>query len=398
MNSLSRAAIAAAALSLFAAVPIFAQEKSQQSSAANAANAAKQGRVLLVPQNYGLIQAAIDSSEAGDTVFVSNGVYKENIALRDSVALIGASSERVVIAGDKRKPVVKGAQGATLRHVTVEGGHTGVLCANVFMAIEGCVIRGNRVSGIHCIITMPVIRNNIIFRNGGSGVFCETTRSHRGAIVHNLIAENTYSGVHLAGYSEVLLEHNVLYFNKQYGVFAADGTRRSRLSHNALYGNRHACNALTMVDLTNVYYDPAFKFSSANGYDFLDARPEAYRGRGKEGRDIGLERRSYYVPPSLRPVKQQRPAEAAKPEPAKPAAPAAVDTSTPAKAAAAPIAVDTAKAAVKADVKPAGVDAAKPAPTPATAPGGLMGRVAPSADTAKPAVVKPAVVDTARAK
>jgi hypothetical protein len=300
---LSRAAIAAAALSLFAAVPIFAQEKSQQSSAANAANAAKQGRVLLVPQNYGLIQAAIDSSEAGDTVFVSNGVYKENIALRDSVALIGASSERVVIAGDKRKPVVKGAQGATLRHVTVEGGHTGVLCANVFMAIEGCVIRGNRVSGIHCIITMPVIRNNIIFRNGGSGVFCETTRSHRGAIVHNLIAENSYSGVHLAGQSEALIENNTLYFNKQYGVFAAEDTRRSRLSHNAFYGNRHAANVTSMVDGTNVHYDPGYSVFSATGYNFWDVRPEAYKGRGKEGRDIGLERRSYYVPPALRLVK-----------------------------------------------------------------------------------------------
>ncbi len=35
--------------------------------------------LLLVPQNYSTIQSAINASGIGDTVFVSTGIYNENI-------------------------------------------------------------------------------------------------------------------------------------------------------------------------------------------------------------------------------------------------------------------------------------------------------------------------------
>jgi len=136
-----------------------------------------------------------------------------------------------------------------------------------------------------------VIRNNIVMRNRGSGIFCETARSSRGFIANNVIAENGQSGVMLAGQTEALIENNVFYFNKQYGVFAAEGARRSRIINNLLYGNRSAGNAVAVIDRSNIFDDPGHKVAS------WDAPPAVVlRGRGREGADIGLVKRTFYRP------------------------------------------------------------------------------------------------------
>jgi len=254
------------------------------------------GKVLRVPQVYGSIQKALDEADPGDTVFVDEGVYKESVIMRDDIALIGAAAERTIIKGNRRKPALTGAQGATIRHITVENGRSGILCANAVMTIENCVIRGNRGTGIHCLISLPVIRDNVIFRNASSGIFCETTRSHKGYIANNVIAENGYSGVMLAGLSEVLLENNVFYFNKQYGIFTSEGARRSRIIYNALYGNRQPANSFAVIDQTNIQQDPGYAAPDADGFTLFDAPPGVLMGKGKDGKDIGPQKRAFYKP------------------------------------------------------------------------------------------------------
>jgi hypothetical protein len=256
------------------------------------------GRVLVVPQSYRTIQMALDHADSGDTVFVREGTYRESITLREDVALIGVSAERTILIGRRDRPVVRGAQGAVVRHFTIQGGQMGILSENTFMIIEDCVIRNNVGTGIHCVIALPVIRNNVIFRNGWSGIFCETTRSHRGHIANNVIAENRQSGLMLSGQSEVLVENNVFFFNKQYGVFAAEGARRSRIINNSFFGNRNAGNESAQIDQSNISVDPGYMAigSNSGGYAFWNAVPEPLRGRGREGANIGVVTRTFYSP------------------------------------------------------------------------------------------------------
>jgi parallel beta-helix repeat protein len=254
------------------------------------AQGAGTGKVIVVPGDHRTVQAALDHADAGDTIFVTAGTYRGAITLREYVALIGAGAERTILVGDRRNPVIRGAQGATVRHFTIEGGYQGILCSNTFMVIEDNVIRGNRETGIHCIIALPVIRNNIILRNRGTGIFCETTRAHRGLIANNVIAESGRGGVMLAGQSEVLVENNIFYFNGQHGIFVSEGARRSRIANNLFYGNRGAGNSVAVIDQSNVFDDPGAKVV------MWDETSNVLRGRGREGTDIGLLRRAFFTP------------------------------------------------------------------------------------------------------
>jgi len=252
----------------------------------------REAKLIRVPQQMKSIQAALDYAHEGDTVLVSEGVYKGPILMRDDVILMGMNAERTILRGNRKKPVVTGAQGAVLSHFTIEGGYAGIQCENTIMTIENCIIKNNR-TGIHCVIALPVIRNNIVYRNNWTGIYCETTRTHRGRVTNNVIAENGYCGVMLAGQSQVLVESNVIYFNKQYGIFTSEGARRSRIVNNNFFGNRTSGNQFSVIDHTNLHNDPNYAQTGPYGHGFWN--DGSVKEHDEEGRVIGPLRRTFYT-------------------------------------------------------------------------------------------------------
>ena len=57
--------------------------------------------------NYTKIQDAIDNTSDGDTVFVYNGTYFENLIVNQSINLIGENKETTVIDGKNIDNVIK---------------------------------------------------------------------------------------------------------------------------------------------------------------------------------------------------------------------------------------------------------------------------------------------------
>jgi parallel beta-helix repeat protein len=106
-----------------------------------------------------------------------------------------------------------------------------------------------------------------------------------------VIAENGYCGVMLAGQSQVLVENNIFYFNKQYGIFTSEGARRSRIVNNNFFGNRSSGNQFSNIDQTNLYTDPDYAQTGPHGHGFWGEGAAGIRGDGKV---IGPLKRTFY--------------------------------------------------------------------------------------------------------
>lgn len=56
---------------------------------------------IVVPDDYKTVQEAIDVANPGDTIYVYNGTYYENIFINKTVSLVGEDPEITIIDGSK---------------------------------------------------------------------------------------------------------------------------------------------------------------------------------------------------------------------------------------------------------------------------------------------------------
>ncbi|MBN1308080.1 MAG: OmpA family protein [Chitinispirillaceae bacterium] len=249
---------------------------------------ANAGRMIVVPRDFPSIHAALGETDAGDTVFVNKGRYYENIALVDNVVLIGEDFLTTIIDGRRLGPCVVGADGAVIRGFTIINGQTGVLCKNTRPVIERNFIVDNKGAGIHALISLPDINNNVIYRNEWTGIFLESARSTRTSIDHNVILENGYCGIFCAHRTEVLVRNNIMVSNKQYGIFVAPESHKTRIINNNIYDNRLAFNGDAVMQPNNMQKPPNFISAGHPTYNYFVKPVSACKGKGENGSDIGL--------------------------------------------------------------------------------------------------------------
>jgi OmpA-OmpF porin, OOP family len=245
------------------------------------------GKTLHVPENHNTIQAAVDNAEDGDTVFIHIGTYKESVTLKDNIFLVGEEMSKTIVSGNRRMPVLRMGNNTYIKTLTLTKGRIGILCENANAAIEQVIVTKNYETGIHCLVSLPNIYNCVIYRNKWSGIYCESTRSIKTSIRHCVIAENGYNGIMLEGNSEVLVVNNVIYQNKQYGIWGAQEARRSRIIYNNFFGNRSPVNLYLKKDMSNSSDDPGYPLVNGQ-HDFFSTSSVMLKGRGKDGATIGL--------------------------------------------------------------------------------------------------------------
>lgn len=245
-------------------------------------------KTIRVPADFRTIGAALHTSRAGDTVMLARGFYKEVVELEDGITLMGEDRDSTFIIGRENRPVILAANHATVRNLTIKGGSAGVRCENKAMTIENTIITENRETGIHALVSLPQIRNNIIVRNDWTGIFCESSRALNARIENNIIAENSYCAIKLAGASEVIIQNNIICNNGQYGIFADKESRRARIEYNNFYNNRHTNNQFVYIGNTNLSLDPAFEPLRAEVYSYAGGPKRSFKQMGRDGTDMGL--------------------------------------------------------------------------------------------------------------
>ena len=147
------------------------------------------------PGNYTTIQDAIDNASNGDTIYVYNGTYKENIVIDKIVDLIAESQENVIIDGSNSGNTIKIKENnVSISHFTIRRGGIGIY-----------ILRSSN---------HTICNNKIIDNWEGIGLL----RSSNTNITKNTISNNFFEGINPVESSSVIIAGNTIVGNLQ-GIF-----------------------------------------------------------------------------------------------------------------------------------------------------------------------------------
>jgi len=165
---------------------------------------------IRVPQDYTTIQEAINAANEGDTIFVRNGTYYENVVVNKTVSLIGENRNTTILDGEEQRwPVA-------INHTS------------------------------HVDFRGFTVQNSLgIYGYGGGGVYLE--ESDNCIVTDNILNNNQY-GIGLYGSSNNVIYDNLLIEN------AANALVLSYFPHNLACNNSFFNNTLTGAS-----YGPAFE-------------------------------------------------------------------------------------------------------------------------------------------
>ena len=245
-------------------------------------------RIINVPGEFSKIGDALGNADAGDTIKVARGTYNENITLVMGVILKGEDPLTTIIDGGRNGPTVMGTSGAEMSHFTVRNGLEGILCENAAPYIHHCYVMDNHATGIGAFISLPHLRNNVVYGNRWSGILAWGAKSLDAYIEHNVVLRNGYSGLALKGPTNVVARNNIFMENHYYGVFADPAAGQTKVEYNNIYKNYYPFNHFIKVNRTNVSLDPKFMNHSLSKPNFYCQSTSPMLKRGKGKLDIGL--------------------------------------------------------------------------------------------------------------
>jgi hypothetical protein len=160
------------------------------------------GASLTVPSPaHKTITEAIAHAKSGDTIWVLEGVYKGSIKLSSGIVLISKLLLKAVIDGEGAENALIMGNRSTLTGFEIKNSRIGVYSEGIDNSIAKCFIHDNQQSGIICVGHLPLIIDNIIVENGGSGIQGWDVRSTIATINHNTIAFNGNHGIAIGGNS-----------------------------------------------------------------------------------------------------------------------------------------------------------------------------------------------------
>jgi len=212
-------------------------------------------RVIYVPEDFASIQAAINNATSGDTIFVNQDIYYENIVVNKSISLIGENKNSTIIDGRGLGSVVMVSRvrveisGFTLRNSGPDENETGwprsgiqivnsyvnTISDNIIQdnhigilidSSPGNAIFGNNITANHYGIYIlkswqNKIRNNDVLYNWAGVVF-------QGSSYENVFEGNLVKGSVNVGVSVYFSQDNNFYYNNivnnahQVSVFPGD--------------------------------------------------------------------------------------------------------------------------------------------------------------------------------
>jgi len=183
---------------------------------------------LIVPYDYPTIQEAINNANEGDSIFVRNGTYYENVVVNKTVSLIGEDRETTIIDGNGTLSVLKVvADNVNVTNFTLRNGEVdGIFVENA----SHCYLKNNIIDEVAWGIVLENSNFTEVSNNNITG--CPWVGNYLESSNHNIISRNNitdnWSGIELwwSSYNNVsdnyIVENmvSISYYRSDYNTFS----------------------------------------------------------------------------------------------------------------------------------------------------------------------------------
>ena len=144
------------------------------------------------PNNYTTIQSAIDDASAGDTIYVYNGIYYENVIVSKTLDLVGESRENVIVdGGGGGKVVYLTVDEVSITNFKIRNGEYGVYLSSSLNSIVNCESYSNTRYGIYFDSSS---NNNIVNSDSHDNTDPSSPSSGMGFWLTDSSSYNTFTG------------------------------------------------------------------------------------------------------------------------------------------------------------------------------------------------------------
>ncbi|UCB59029.1 MAG: right-handed parallel beta-helix repeat-containing protein [Thermoplasmatales archaeon] len=253
------------------------------------------------PGNYTSIQGAIDVAKNGDSIFIYNNIYYENINMEKSLDILGERKYSTIIDGGKLDHVLNlSAEWVNISNIMIKNGKVG----DYNKSFSGCYMKDSESIFLKDIIIseceLPVsivTSNNISLQNckiydniGGLNVYkssnnvfsyCNISTTvidgisfYRSTynVVSNCNISNSGSGISFRVSSNNMIIKNIIYNNSAYGINIANvQTDDNKICEdNVVYSNNFIKNLINAHDGYNNSWDDGNQGNYWDDYSGID--------------------------------------------------------------------------------------------------------------------------------
>jgi nitrous oxidase accessory protein len=232
----------------------------------------ERGNILYVggagPGNYTTIQEAINNATNGDTVFVYNNTYNENVDTKlKKITLLGEDRDTTIIVGQTTSAVLRiGVSDTTVSGFTMMGTPTETIIQVVSL-------------------TDNIFITNNVLKNGAYGIVLSSTTS-KVTVTDNTIINNAFIGIQLQTSTYDIIQGNRIENNGAQGIELSLSSNHNSILNNSISNNAKEAILISGLACTENSIQGNNIYSNQIGVRFSSAGSNKIEGNNIEKSDM----------------------------------------------------------------------------------------------------------------
>ena len=187
------------------------------------------------------MQDAVNAAGGGDSIFVYNGTYNENLTINNQLTLKGIGMP-LVDAGEDGSAIVVGANGCIIEGFTINRSGYSLEDAGIRVESDNNVIKNNIISnnwyGVHLRkhTSNNTIQDNIVISNRFIGISLDDDTSYN-TVLSNTVIANEDDGIEIDESNNNTVFNNTISLNAGYGISIDDWSDDNTIVNNTISQN-----------------------------------------------------------------------------------------------------------------------------------------------------------------